>query len=124
MKGKYQIWKHLVPWSIHISCYFATSILSLRISSSVYVCLPRSLSLFAPNALLTRPRLKPTRNAAITVPTPTLPRLCMHIRQVITYMTTIEQSNPIFTLENSIFVTSDTACMTPSPASGIRSAGR
>ena len=34
------------------------------------------------------------------------------------------QSNPIFTLENSRFVTVETACIQPSPASGIRSAGR
>ena len=32
--------------------------------------------------------------------------------------------NEIFTLENSICVTEETACIQPSPASGIRSAGR
>lgn len=66
------------PHIHYLTYYFVPSILPLRTSSSVYVCFPRSLSLFAPKALLIRPRLNPTRKAAITVPMPTLPKLCIH----------------------------------------------
>lgn len=58
------------------------------------------------------------------VPIPTLPRLWRIARQVMVETMTIVQSKPIFTLENSICVTEETACIQPSPASGIRSAGR
>ena len=61
---------------------------------------------------------------AIHKPMPTLPSVCRTVRQVIAEMSTMVQSNPIFTLENSIWVTEETACIQPSPASGIRSAGR
>ena len=37
---------------------------------------------------------------------------------------TIAQSKLIFTLENSMCVTVETACIQPSPASGIRSVGK
>ena len=58
------------------------------------------------------------------VPAPTLPRLCRIVRQVTADTTTIVQSKQILTLENSMFVTDETACIQPSPASGIRLAGR
>ena len=62
--------------------------------------------------------------AAIIVPIPTLPRLCNAPRHVTADTTTIVQSKPIFTFENSIRVTEETACIQPSPASGIKSAGK
>ena len=41
----------------------------------------------------------------------------MIARQVMVETMTIVQSKPIFTLENSICVTEETACIQPSPAS-------
>ncbi len=70
------------------------------------------------------PTSVPTKMAAMMVPVPTLPRLCNTVRQVMADRRTIVQSKPILTLENSICVTEETACIQPSPASGIRSAGK
>lgn len=44
------------------------------------------------------------------VPTPTLPILFMKIRHTINEIVTIDISKPIFTFENAIPLTSDTAC--------------
>ena len=89
--------------------------------SSVF---PSSLSRCLQNARLMIPTSVPTKMAAMMVPVPTLPRLCNTVRQVMADRRTIVQSKPILTLENSICVTEETACIQPSPASGIRSAGK
>ena len=60
----------------------------------------------------------------MTVPIPTLPGLCKMVRQVMADTRTIVQSKAILTLENSICVTVETACIQPSPASEIRFGGR
>ncbi len=52
------------------------------------------------------PTSVPTKIAAMIVPTPTLPRLCNTVRQVMADTRTIVQSKPILTLENSICVSS------------------
>lgn len=70
------------------------------------------------------PTSVPTKAAAIMVPIPTLPRLCKIARQVMADVSTIVQSKQILTLENSMCVTEETDCIHPSPARGIRSAGR
>ena len=96
--------------------------LSLHLkSSSVF---PRILSRCFPNAFVMIPTTVPAKTAAMIVPIPTLPRLCKTARQVTADTRTMVQSKPIFTFENSIPVIWETACMAPSPASGIRSAGR
>ena len=59
-----------------------------------------------PNARLMIPTSVPTKIAAMIVPTPTLPRLCNTVRQVMADTRTIVQSKPILTLENSICVSS------------------
>ena len=77
-----------------------------------------------PKARFSTPTSVPTSTAAMTVPAPTLPRLWRQVRQVMTETRTMVQSKPIFTLGNSMPVTEETACMAPSPARGMRSAGR
>ena len=84
---------------------------------------PRVFRCFAHNFMIC-PNTTPTSTAESAVPMPTLPILRNTMRQVTREIRTIVMSNPTLTFGKAMLDTWETACMIPSPASGIISAGR
>ena len=77
----------------------------------------------APKSLLSTLSSEPTSTAAMTVPTPTLPRVCSTRRQAMSDTTIIEMSKASLTVENFFLESWEMASIAPSPASGMKSAG-
>ena len=73
--------------------------------------------------MVRKPSTVPTSTAAITVPTPTLPKLPMHSRHAARDMATSDESNSTFTLAKAMLLTSEMALMVPSPARAMMSGG-